>query len=209
VSAGVRGARPTQTVDPEAARRNAQHILSDRRFRSASTPRPLRGPLQWLGDRIDTLLRPIGRVLGDIPTPIWYLLLAGLVALVAWVITRSYRRRSTVLPTNAGGRRVADDHEDADALEREADAAERDGDLARAVRLRFRAGLLRLGDRGAIQYRPSVTTGEVRRTLESQRFDGLAGTFEAVTYGGRPADRPDVDESRREWPHVLEESGRR
>ncbi len=54
-----------------------------------------------------------------------------------------------------------------------------------------------------------MTTGEVRRTLDSERFDGLAGTFEAVAYGGRTADRPDVDESRREWPHVLEESGRR
>ena len=200
--------RAAQAVNPDEARRNAQHILSDRRFRSSSTPRPLRGPLKWLGDRLDTLFRPIGRLLNDIPVPIWYLVLAGLIALVAWVITRSLRRRSA--PTaKAPARRVADEHEDADALEREADAAERDGDLAHAVRLRFRAGLLRLGDRGAIQYRPSVTTGEVRRTLDSQRFDGLAGTFEAVAYGGREADHPDVDESRREWPQVLEESGRR
>ena len=79
------------------------------------------------------------------------------------------------------------DDEDPDALERAADEAERDGDLARALRLRFRAGLLRLGDRGAIHYRPSVTTGEVRRTLGSATFDDLAGTFEAVTYGGRTA----------------------
>jgi hypothetical protein len=201
--------RPAQAVDPGEARRNAQHILSDRRFRSTSTPRPLRGPLKWLGDRLDTVFRPIGRVLGDIPAPIWYVLLAGLIAFVAWLITRSYRRRSVALPTKARGRRTAEESEDPDALEREADAAERDGDLARAVRLRFRAGLLRLGERGAIHYRPSVTTGEVRRSLDSQRFDGLAGTFEAVTYGGRAADRPDVDESRREWPHVLEESGHR
>ena len=103
---------------------------------------------------------------------------------------------------------MATDTEDADALERAADAAERDGDLDRAVRLRFRAGLLRLGDRGAIRYRPSVTTGEVRRTLGSQRFDDLAGTFEAVAYGGRAAEGPDVDASRREWPRVLEEAGR-
>jgi hypothetical protein len=106
-------------------------------------------------------------------------------------------------------RSAAEESEDPDALERAADEAERDGDLARAVRLRFRAGLLRLGDRGAITYRPSVTTGEVRRTLGSARFDELAGTFEAVTYGGRPADRPDVDSARREWPRVLEESSQR
>jgi hypothetical protein len=77
------------------------------------------------------------------------------------------------------------------------------------VRLRFRAGLLRLGDRGAIRYRRSVTTGEVRRTLRSERFDDLAGTFEAVTYGGRAAEHRDVDAARRDWPRVLEESGQR
>jgi hypothetical protein len=201
--------RAEQVVDPDEARRNAQHILSDGRFHSTSTPRPLRGPLKWLGDRLDTLFSPIGRFLQSIPTPIWYLVLAGLIGLVAWVVTRAVRRRSAPSVRKSTARRDADEHEDADALERAADAAERDGDLARAVRLRFRAGLLRLGDRGAIHYRPSVTTGEVRRTLESERFDGLAGTFEAVAYGGRAADRPDVDESRREWPHVLEESGRR
>ncbi len=56
---------------------------------------------------------------------------------------------------------------------------------------------------------PSVTTGEVRRTLDSRRFDDLAGTFEAVTYGGRPAEAPDADSARREWPRVLEETKRR
>jgi hypothetical protein len=71
------------------------------------------------------------------------------------------------------------------------------------VRLRFRAGLLRLGDRGAIRYRPSVTTGEVRRVLGSETFDELARTFEAVAYGGRPASNPDVDTARREWPRVV------
>jgi hypothetical protein len=201
--------RLAQVVDPGEARRNAQHILDDRRFRSRSTPRPLRGPLKWLGDRLDTLFRPIGRLLRAIPAPLWYLALVGLIALLVWVVARAWRRRGAQLPAKTSARRVDDEREDPDGLEREADEAERDGDLDRAVRLRFRAGLLRLGDRGAIHYRPSVTTGEVRRSLESQRFDGLAVTFEAVAYGGRRAERPDIDESRREWPHVLEESGRR
>jgi Domain of unknown function (DUF4129) len=205
----VSAVRAAPAVDPDAARREAQHILSDRRFRSASTPRPLRGPLNWLGDRLETVFRPIGRLLDAIPVPVWYLVLVGLIAFVAWIITRAMRRRPPARNARKTDARAADEPEDADALERAADEAERDGDLARAVRLRFRAGLVRLGDRGAILYRPSVTTGEVKRSLDSRRFDGLAGTFEAVTYGGRPADRPAVDESRREWPHVLEESGRR
>jgi hypothetical protein len=202
--------RVAQVVDPDGARRQAQRILSDRRFRSSPAPRPLRGPLQWLGDRITSALDHLGNFFGSVPTLIWVTILVAIVALVGWAISK--RVKSRPARTNAGKatRSAADDEpESPDALERAADAAERDGDLAGAVRLRFRAGLLRLGDRGAIAYRPSVTTGEVRRTLGSERFDDLAGTFEAVTYGGRKADRPDVETARREWPHVLEETGRR
>ena len=207
----VLAVRHTQAVDPDAARRRAQHILSDRKFRPSSTPRPLRGPLRWLGDRLETLFGPIGRLLALIPGWTWLAVLAGVVGVIVWVIVRARRRVATRAPAGKPARRAldGDDDEDPDTLERAADEAERDGDLARALRLRFRAGLLRLGDRGAIRYRPSVTTGEVRRTLASARFDDLAGTFEAVTYGGRTADRPDVDDARREWPRLLEETGRR
>lgn len=197
-------------VDPDTARREAQHILSDGRFKSSSTPRPLRGPLKWTADRLDSIFGPIGRFFEGLPAIIWWLVAAALIAFIVFMIVRVRQRRVANAPAD-GKRRVpaGDAHEDADALEREADEAERTGDLERAVRLRFRAGLLRLGHRGAIHYRPSVTTGEVRRTLRSTRFDGLAGTFEEVTYGGREADPPDVDAARREWPRVLEESGRR
>src|SRR5207253_451373 len=149
---------------------------------------------------------PIGRWLGLVPGWFWLVVLGLVVAAVAAIaVIASRRRRRGVTRAPAGKPLVtaAEDSEDPSELERAADAAERDGDLARALRLRFRAGLLRLGDRGAIRYRPSVTTGEVRRTLTSRRFDDLAGTFEAVTYGGRSAERPDVDASRREWPSVL------
>jgi hypothetical protein len=93
--------------------------------------------------------------------------------------------------------------EDPAELERAADAAERAGQLDVAVRLRFRAGLLRLGNRGAIRYRPSVTTNEVRRVLGSETFDELARTFDAVAYGGRDAGPPDVDAARREFAFGL------
>jgi hypothetical protein len=202
--------RVADAVDPDAARREAQHILSDGRFKSSTTPRPLRGPLQWLGARLETVFGPIGRFLERVPGIIWWALAAAVVAFVVWMIVR-VRQQSVASASEDGKRRprVPETGEDAAALEREADEAERSGDLERAVRLRFRAGLLRLGDRGAIRYRRSVTTGEVRRTLRSERFDGLAGTFEEVTYGGRVAEPGDVDAARRDWPRVLEETGRR
>jgi hypothetical protein len=214
----VSALRAATAVDPDAARRAAQHILADRRFRPSPTPRPLRGPLRWLADRIENVFGPIGRLISTVfgplismvPGRVWLVALAVVVAAIIWIVMRRRRQRLTTAPAGKAARVAPTDTdtEDPDALEHAADAAERDGDLARAVRLRFRAGLLRLGDRGAIRYRPSVTTGEVRTTLRSQRFDDLAGTFEAVTYGGRAAGRPDVDASRREWPHVLEEAGR-
>jgi hypothetical protein len=205
----VSAVRADQVVDPDSARRAAQQILSDRRYRSGPTPRPLRGPLQWLGDRLQSLFRPLGRLLSGLPWQIWLLAPIVVIALIVWTVARGRRGRVLHAASGRAVRSSAEESEDRDALERAADEAECDGDLARAVRLRFRAGLLRLGDRGAITYRPSVTTGEVRRSLRSTRFDDLAGTFEAVTYGGRAADRPDVDCARREWPRVLEESARR
>jgi hypothetical protein len=205
----VSAVRAAPSVDPDTARREAQHILSDRRFRSGAAPRPLRGPLRWVGDRVNSAFSPIGRVLGSIPGWVWIVAIAVVLAAVVWAVLRARRRRVPAAAAAKPARGTPDGAEDPRALERAADEAERDGDLARALRLRFRAGLLRLGDRGAIRYRPSVTTGEVRRTLGSQRFDDLAGTFEAVTYGGKPADRPDIDAARREWPHVLEEAGHR
>jgi hypothetical protein len=205
----VKIVRAGQVVDPDTARREAQHILSDGRFRPSRTPRPLRGPLQWLGDRITSALDHLGNLFGSVSIWIWILLLGAVVGLVVWAVSKRVARRAAAAPRGGHAPSTGDDTESADALERAANAAERDGDLDRAVRLRFRAGLLRLGDRGAIAYRPSVTTGEVRRALESARFDDLAGTFESVTYGGQAADRPAVDSARREWPHVLEETGKR
>jgi hypothetical protein len=94
-------------------------------------------------------------------------------------------------------------HEDARALERRADAAEAAGDLETALRLRFRAGLLRLDERGAIEFRPSISTHEVRRALRSEDFDSLAATFDDVVYGGRPPAADDLSSARERWPRVV------
>ena len=206
--ATVRGA---QAVDPGAAQRAAQHILSDPRYRSHPAPRPLRGPLQWIGDRLGTVLRWIADVIRPVPGWLWIAVGLAVVAFVAARIVAAARRRR-VSAAVGGGRApgvAAEAAEDPDAIERAAADAERAGDFARALRLRFRAGLLRLGDRGAIEYRPSLTTSEVRRALGSSTFDELARTFEGVAYGGHAAAGADAEAARREWPHVLAEAGRR
>jgi len=196
-------------IDPDAARNAARHILSGRQYRNAPTPRPLRHQLSWLGDRVHSVTDWIGQVLSHVPPLL--LLLFGLTVvavLIAFVVAKARARRGS--PDARGRSRVAreDETEDPGELERAADAAEQAGHLDQALRLRFRAGLLRLGDRGAIQYRPSVTTTEVRRVLGSETFDELARTFDAVAYGGRDAEPPDLDTARREWPRVVAGAGR-
>ncbi len=195
-------------VDPDEARRTARDILNGRQYRASPTPRPFRRQLTWIGDRVHDLLESIGRAIAAVPSAlVLSVAVAVLVVLVVLVVrvVRSRRgrpdaRRAAAMPAAAT--------ENPDDLERAADAAERAGRLDEAVRLRFRAGLLRLGDRGAIRYRPSVTTNEVRRVLGSDSFEELARTFEAVAYGGQPATAPDVDSARREWPRVVASTGR-
>jgi hypothetical protein len=207
-AAGV--GRAAQAVDPEGARDAARDILNDRRFRREPAPRPFRGPLRWLGDRLQPVTDWIGRVFGAVPGWVWLgLAIVVVAAVVARIIVVSRRRRvgSDRYGRVSGG--LDAEREDPDALDRAADDAERRGDLKRAVRLRFRAGLLRLGDRGAIAYRPSVTTGEVRQVLGSATFEELARTFEGVAYGGRPAGPSDLDAARQGWPRVLDDAGHR
>jgi hypothetical protein len=88
-------------------------------------------------------------------------------------------------------------------LERNADAAERDGRHADAVRLRFRAGLMRLAESERVQGAPSMLNAEISRALRSQRFDGLARRFEEIAYGGRAAMEQDAEASRHEWSRLL------
>lgn len=196
-------------VDPDRARDQAREILGGRRYKPADVPRPFQGALEWLGDR----LRPIGhffsRITESLPGKILLAaVLAGVVTAVALLVARR-RTATSVAGGGAGRRRSPDAHTDPGRLEGEADAAERRGELDVALRLRFRAGLLRLDRAGAIHFRPSITTGQVARRLRLRNFDDLAITFDAVAYGGRHASATDLQSARAEWPRVLEQAASR
>ena len=195
-------------VDPDRARDQAREILGGRRYKPADVPRPFEGALEWLGDR----LRPIGdffsRITESLPGKIALAaVLAGVVAVVALLV--AHRRTAASATGGPSRRRSSDERADPGRLEREADAAERRGDLDVALRLRFRAGLLRLDRAGAIHFRPSITTGQVARRLRLPSFDDLAITFDAVAYGGRHASATDLQSARAEWPRVLERAAPR
>lgn len=194
-------------VDPDQARQQAREILDGRRYQPADVPRPFEGVLTWLGDR----LRPVGDFFSRV-TESWpgrivlgALLVAGVVLLTLLLV----RRRAAVSAGGGGRRRRGDDSPvDPARLEREADDAEGRGDLDIALRLRFRAGLLRLDRAGAISFRPSITSGQVARRLRLRDYDNLALTFDAVAYGGRRASAEDVSSARTTWPRVVEQAAK-
>jgi hypothetical protein len=190
-------------VDPDVARQVARDILRGRQYRSSPTPRPFRRQLSWVGDRVHSVLDWIGRGFSQVPSAVALLVAVALIGLAVVFLVRYIRARRSRPDARHHATATAAAVEDPAELERAADDAERAGQLDRALRLRFRAGLLRLGRRGAIRYRPSVTTNEVRHVLGSETFEELARTFEAVAYGGREATTPDVDTARREWPRVV------
>ncbi len=195
-------------VDPDAARRVARDILADRRFHPGHGPRPFAGFFRRVGELlVDPVLRffrAIGDVLPSVGSLPW-LALATVVVVAAAVITvrlstgRSHQRFPGSRRAGGGGDRL-----DPDELERSAEEAERRGDLEAALRLRFRAGLGRLAEAGVVRLRPGLTNAAVSRTLRSPRFDELAGHFDEVAYGGRPATESDVVAARTTWPAVVE-----
>lgn len=195
-------------VDPDTARRAAQEILSDRRFHPRQAPRPFAGFFRRVGELIvDPIIRffeGIGDHLPSVGSAPWLVLATAVVAAAALLTVRLSAGRGR--PRFAGGRRLSgdDDGLGPDELERRADEAELRGDLDTALRLRFRAGLSRLDDAGVVRLRPGLTNAAVRRALRSPGFDALAGDFDEVAYGGRPATVTDVAAARATWPTVLE-----
>jgi hypothetical protein len=194
--------------DPRA---EARQILAERKYHGSQVPRPLHGFLEWLGRRLHFLVRYfdwLGRHVPGGRNVLWAILAGLVVGLAVFVATRLARRRSLYDRSGAGVWARGERPEDPQALERLAEEAERRGDLEVALRLRFRAGLLRLGRAHVLELRPSLTTVEVRRALRSRRFDALARSFDEVVYGRRSPRAQDVADARTEWPLVLEEAGR-
>jgi hypothetical protein len=189
------------------AREQAASILAERRYREPPTPRPIKGVTDWLGDRLGGALRSfedfIVRVLPGGMILFW-ILVAIVVVLIAVSLSGRAAGRSSRLRAD-GGRRGGRTIEDPGALEREAEAAERNGDLEASLRLRFRAGVLRLAERGALPRRASLTSEEIASFLGSATFERLAATFDRVVYGRQPASPQDVDEARNGWRRLAGE----
>lgn len=202
-------AGPAATVDPDAARRSAQEILDGSKYQEPQFPRPFKGILEWLADRIrpvtDAIDSVLERVVGfilDLPGGRFILaalIVAVLVLVIRWLAGR--RSRSAVSSTASSG--LVDLRLDPDALEREAHAAEADGDHALAVRRRYEAGLLRLVRSDRLVLRADTTAGAAARQVDQPAMDELTADFEQIVYGGRDAGPVDSERSQALWAEVL------
>jgi hypothetical protein len=203
------GGGSTAAPTPAAARDAARQVLRDRKFHESRVPRPFRGVLHWLGDRLAPIGRPIarlwnallGRTLGRIVVVVVVL---GTALVVASLLVR---RRTAAGIRNARRAVIGAGREDPAELERQARAAEQAGDYTGAVRLRFRAGVLRLDDAGVLKYRPSLTTRSVTRRAHSATLVDLGRTFDEIVYGGRAARPDDAAAAADGWPRALAEAG--
>ena len=203
ISRSGAGSPPSDTA---AAR--AREVLDDRRFKPSPVPRPFQGLLrklgEWLRPVTDALTKIFDAIAQRVPggdAALWTII-AGVVVGVAFVVfSRAARRRTTLISQRTRFRRSRE--LDPGVLEKDAAAAERSGDHEKAIRLLFKAGLLRLSAMDRIEFRPSITTSEVAESLHSRAFEDLARVFDEVVYGRRPPGAGEVVRSRRGWEIVL------
>lgn len=195
-------------ADAQDARRAAEAILRESRFHNPSVPRPLHSALhslgtglQAIGNAISSAVEAVGSLLPGGAVTAWVLLAVLVIAIVA-LVARRYTRAALTRPANPdarGARRPVT----AAQLERAAQEAESAGAFADAVRLRFRAGLERLGEQGAISHPRSTPSAQVARELDSRGFDALARRFDEIAYGEQPAAADDVQAARAGWSELL------
>ena len=205
-----------------SARHQARQILSGSQYqtRPERSFRPFAGVLGAIGRFFHRVFDPLWRFLVDhlfhpVSGPLsdvfgnWWPLLVLFVALVAGVLVgRIVIKRRSLPGRKVLGEIAETEVEDPDGLEVMARQAELDGDMQAAVRLRFRAGVIRLERMGAITRAPTLTDRELSRSLRSGTFDALASDLESIVYGGAMATEQQAADALSGWSKVNLEVAR-
>jgi len=212
---------PVATSDlARQARDQARQILSNPPFSSSQNRSPLTRLFHDLGQWLYDVVGPVWRFLmRHLFHPVhvglsvafgrwWPVALGAIILVVAGAVGIALGRRRARVGTGGARRIAAGRGEDPDELDDGAAAAERAGDFALAVRLRFRAGLLRLEDGGLISGGRTHTSSQLAGVLHSPTFDSLARQLDAIVYAGVPAAAEDAGTARQGWPRVPAEARR-
>ncbi len=184
-------------VSSASARATAAAILRQPQYGKATVPNPLADLLSKLRSALSSLasLAPGG--------PVIFWLIAALVVVALSVVGARRMLGRLTAPASRSHHVAGAGGEDPAALALAAQSAEARGAFADAIRLRFRAGLLTLGARGVIDYRPSLLTADAAARLHSPQFDSLAETFERVAYGTGDAQPGEAAAAREGWATLL------
>jgi hypothetical protein len=191
---------PDPQPTPEEARRQADEILSRSEYQEPP-PSFVERIIEWilerlrdLFDRVPTPDTPTARTPGGGDTVLAWLVVAALVGLVVFLLTRwrrgaSLRRRDKRDPLVVTEREA---RREPDEWLAEAERLEQAGHWKAALRCRFRALIGELIERGVVRDLPGRTSGEFRVEIRRSARD-LAGPFnqasvlfDAAWYGDLP-----------------------
>jgi hypothetical protein len=192
------------------ARRLVVDILDDPRFTSRQSENILNRIGRALSGYVQRAINWFNRTVlgvGEDSTGgrflFWTIITLIILIGAAFVASRLAKRRSASLAIERSTGRKEQEAESPEALELRAAAALERRQHEEAIRLYYRAGLIRLGRRGAIEYEPSLTSGEVADMIRLAVFDHIAQTFDGVAYGRRTSDADQVTAARADWEKLL------
>ncbi|HUO46258.1 MAG TPA: DUF4129 domain-containing protein [Acidimicrobiia bacterium] len=190
-------------VDSDRLRSEAERILNQPQYRPEPTASErLR---EWLSDlwlRFLEFLEWVADLVGG-PAVFGFLLLTLVVVASILVARNLGSRRAREIEARIHREYTLARGADPAEMETAAENAARDGDYGAAVRWRFRAGLLRLDERGRIRYQPGLTSSEVSQLLISPEFEILARRFDEIVYGHQAASSVDDEQARQGWDRLL------
>ena len=187
---------PANTSDPELAQQRLDAVLAMSRYDALRRPPSLLDRfVQWVGDRINQLLRLLfGAGAGaQAPTWIFYLFGAGALIAVAVIVFRSARGRFTeglIAAQPMGPRAPSDYFAEADRL-----AAR--GDRLGAIRALCAGVAAKLSGERTWEGSPLTVREIFQKAPDPARLRPLLMPFEAAVYGGREVDAATYDQAAR------------
>jgi hypothetical protein len=187
---------PANTSDPELAQQRLGAVLAMSRYDALRrTPSLLDRFVQWVGDRINQLLRLLfGAGAGaQAPTWIFYVVGAGVLIAVAVIVFRSARGRFSegfVATQPTGPRAPADYFAEADRL-----AAS--GDRLGAIRSLCAGVAATLSGERTWEGSPLTVREIFQKAPDPARLRPLLMPFEAAVYGGKEVDAATYDQAAR------------
>lgn len=194
-----------QTVDSDRLRAEAERILSQAEYRVETTTSERISA--WIRDLWFRFLDFLDSVAGLVGGPIVLgSILVATVVVVSILIARNLgKRRAREMDERIRREHALARGADPGRLEEAADLAAERGEIGEAVRLRFRAGLLRLDEAGLIRFRPGLTSAEITDSLQSPVFESLAIRFDEIVYGHQSATAEDDEIAQNGWRDLLDQ----